>query len=213
MSENFLGSDVYVAIPERGQQVMPLMAGDLADVRVLARERLAMFATAPGGPIHPIHDYLDVVKDHPEWPSLMFRATFVDDTVIRIIEELPDWSLFGPRGKAIEDLIDQYLFLDDIGKESFHQAEHAGRLALRNYADESGEGVEFIETVFDGTVFHGKYALACKALYYLANSASVSGPLALAAAIILRDGLGEEAYEHLVEPYRTADIPFLEIVE
>lgn len=213
MSESYLGSEVYLAIPERGQQVMPLMIGDLADVRVLARERFAMFALSPGGAIHPIHDHLDVVKDYPEWPSLMFRGMFVDPTVIRIIEELPDWSLFGPRGKSVEDLIDQYLFLDDLGKDSFHQAEQAGRLALREYAEGTGHGVQFIEEIFEGTVFGGRYALACKALYYLANSASVSGPLALAAAIILRDGLGEEAYQQLVEPYREAHIPFLENVE
>lgn len=213
MSQNLTGTDVYVAIPERGQQVLPLVAGDLVDVRVLARERLALFAERPGGRIHSIHDELPSAKDYPDWPSLMFRALFVGESVLRIVEELPDWAVFGPRGKAIEDLIDQYLFLDQQGKASYHRVEQTGRAEFRSFAEEEEQGVSFLESIFDGTVYDGRYWMACRALYYLANSSYGTGPLALAAAIVLRDGLGEETYERLVKPYRAADIPFMERVE
>lgn len=213
MSHNFTGTDVYVAIPERGQQVLPLVAGDLVDVRVLSRERLALFAEKPGGRIHSIHNDLPGSKDYPEWPCLVFRALFVGESVLRVIEELPDWAVFGPRGKSIEDLVDQYLFLDRQGKASYHRVEQVARGVLRTYAEEEEGGDAFIESIFDGTVFGREYEMACRALYFLANSALAAGPLALAVAIILRDGLGEEAYQRLVEPYRTADIPFMEEVE
>ncbi|WP_182353867.1 hypothetical protein [Flaviflexus huanghaiensis] len=211
MSNSFNGTSIYAAIPERGQQGVPLAAGDLVDVRVLARERFALFAERPGGRI--IHANLPDARDFPEWPSLMFRCLIVGETVVRVVEELPDWLLFGPRGKAIEDLIDQYLFLDDQGKESYHRVERLGRAALREYAKEENTGDAFIESIFDGTVFGGEYGMACRALYYLANSQSAQGPLALAIAIVLRDGLGESAYERIVEPYREADIPFMERVD
>lgn len=212
MSNNAIGTDIYVAIPERGQQVLPLLAGDLVDVRVLARERFALFAERPGGRLYRLHGEPSGSRDYPEWPTLMFRALFVGESVLRVVEELPDWSVFGPRGKAVEDLIDQYLFLDDTGKSSYHRVEQVGRALLRDYAKEEAGGDSFIESIFDGTVYGARFEMACRALYYLANSSCAAGPLALAAAIILRDGLGEEAYEHLVQPYRLASIPFLEQV-
>lgn len=213
MSHSFTGTDVYVAIPEHSQQVLPLVAGDLVDLRVLARERSALFAVRPGGRAHPVHNELPSVKSFPEWPSLMFRALFVGESVLRIVQELPDWSVFGPRGKAIEDLVDQYLFLDHQGKASYHRVEQIGRKEFRRYAEEEEEqGARFLDTIFNGTVYGGKYWMACRALYFLANSSCASGPLALAAAIILRDGLGENAYQKLVKPYRAAEIPFMERV-
>lgn len=211
MSNNLNGTSIYAAIPERGQQVQPLAAGDLVDVRVLARERFALFAERPGGRI--IHADLPGAKDYPEWPSLMFRCLIVGETILRVVEELPDWLVFGPRGKAIEDLVDQYLFLDDQGKASYHGVERLGRAALRDYAADEENGDAFIESVFDGTVYGGEYGMACRALYFLANSSSAQGPLALAIAIVLRDGLGEHAYQRIVEPYREAGIPFMERVE
>ena len=213
MTHSFIGTDVYVAIPERGQEVLPLVAGDLVDIRVLARERQAQFAVRPGGRIHPIQDLVASGADHPEWPPLMFRALFVGESVLRIIEELPDWSVFGPRGKAVEDLIDQYLFLDQQGKASYHRVERIGRLEFRAYAEEEERSDGYLESIFDGTVYDGKYWMACRALYCLANSSCATGPLALAISIILRDDLGETDYQRLVRPYRAADIPFMERVE
>lgn len=207
MQMSYIGTDVYIAILERGQQGLPLFPGDLVNAQTLAQDRFAMFAENPGGAIHPASEHLGAIIDYPEWPSLMLRGTFVDSHLIRIIDELPDWAVFGPHGKAIEDLIDQYLFLDDEGKDSFHAVEQTGRQVLADYSRTRHE-TGFIESIFDGTVFDGQYAMACRALYFLANSSCVTGPLALVACIILRDSLGEGTYDQLVEPYRVANIPF-----
>ena len=211
MSHSLTGTDIYAAIPVHKQQAMPLMPGDLVDVRVLFQDHSALSAQLPGGRMHALHSQLEPPERAPQWPSLMFRGLFVGESVLRITEQLPEWSVFGPRGQAIEDLLDQYLFLDDIGRASYHRIEQIGRTEFRRFAEEQGD--DFLAAIADGSVYGGKYWMACRALSRLAQSQCASGPLALAAAIVLRGGLREEAYERLVHPYRAAAIPFLERVD